>query len=228
MNEPDYPEGTEPDDKPLDADELSVNALSRFTKTSSTLILEEHNHCEVPAGCGGVVLRWVNPNSPVVLGCRVFGAVHCRVIMVGGEEYRTSRLMLTAGSHVVVLVLNRSSVVLQGRPERAVMAAVSTDFGSIGRTGAGSPDITVVSSSDGSWQLAVATPTPEAMTALQPDPAMWTRATTAERPERPDRFPGYYDDLVDRGAEALALPPGTETLWLRTVIHVPQTPGAEP
>ena len=38
-----------------------LNSLERFRKQSPRLVLEEHSHCEVPAGCGGVVLRWRNP-----------------------------------------------------------------------------------------------------------------------------------------------------------------------
>jgi hypothetical protein len=40
----------------------ALNSLDRFRKHPGQLVLEEHGHCEVPAGCGGVVLRWRNPN----------------------------------------------------------------------------------------------------------------------------------------------------------------------
>ncbi len=33
--------------------DLNLNSLSRFSKKSSTMILEVYSHCEVPAGCGG-------------------------------------------------------------------------------------------------------------------------------------------------------------------------------
>ena len=49
------------DDKP----DLRLNELERFRKTSSRLALEAHSHCEVPAGCGGVVLRWTRPGAPL-------------------------------------------------------------------------------------------------------------------------------------------------------------------
>ena len=42
------------------ADEQQLNSLSRFRKQPGRLVLEEHGHCEVPAG-GGVVLRRRNP-----------------------------------------------------------------------------------------------------------------------------------------------------------------------
>ena len=48
-----------------DRDDLRLNELQRYRKTSSRLALEVHSHCEVPAGCGGVVLRWRRPGAPV-------------------------------------------------------------------------------------------------------------------------------------------------------------------
>jgi hypothetical protein len=44
---------------------LKLNGLSRYTKQSPRLVLEEYSHCEVPAGYGGVVLRWRNPDQPL-------------------------------------------------------------------------------------------------------------------------------------------------------------------
>lgn len=47
--------------------ELKLNSISRFSKQSPRLVLEEHGHCEVPAGCGGVVLRWRGADDPIAL-----------------------------------------------------------------------------------------------------------------------------------------------------------------
>jgi hypothetical protein len=49
----------------MDEQELKLNGISRYSKRSPRLVLEEYGHCEVPAGCGGVVLRWRKPNQPV-------------------------------------------------------------------------------------------------------------------------------------------------------------------
>ena len=46
-----------------DDDDLRVNTLHRFAKHSPTLILHEYSSCEVPAGCGGVVMRWIAPDQ---------------------------------------------------------------------------------------------------------------------------------------------------------------------
>jgi len=46
---------------------LRLNGIDRFVKSSPHLHLEEYDSCEVPSGCGGVVLRWTNINSPIAL-----------------------------------------------------------------------------------------------------------------------------------------------------------------
>ncbi|MCP4134833.1 MAG: hypothetical protein GY754_27915 [bacterium] len=51
--------------------ELRLNGIERFSKSSQTLHLEEYSNCEVPAGCGGVVLRWINPESSRLLNTSV-------------------------------------------------------------------------------------------------------------------------------------------------------------
>ena len=44
-----------------------LNGPDRYRKRSPRLVLEEHSHCEVPAGCGGVVLRWINTDREITV-----------------------------------------------------------------------------------------------------------------------------------------------------------------
>jgi len=53
------------------SDELDINSIERFTKQSKRLILEELSNCEVPAGCGGVVLRWLSNEQGLAVGVRI-------------------------------------------------------------------------------------------------------------------------------------------------------------
>jgi hypothetical protein len=53
------------------SDELDINSVERFSKKSDRLILEELGSCEVPAGCGGVVLRWFSMKDGLPVGVRV-------------------------------------------------------------------------------------------------------------------------------------------------------------
>jgi len=86
-----------------DDDDLRLNTLYRFAKRSPRLVLEEHGHCEVPAGCGGVVLRWVGRDAAVF----VIANVSCPTpreerpaIWLDGKRLEGSRVELTAGTHV--------------------------------------------------------------------------------------------------------------------------------
>ena len=53
--------------------DLELNSLGRYGKSGSRLVLEEHGSCEVPAGCGGAVLRWRNPDSGLLFLLHAFG-----------------------------------------------------------------------------------------------------------------------------------------------------------
>lgn len=56
----------------MSADEdLRLNTLHRFAKRSPRLTLREYSHCEVPAGCGGVVLRWVEGSGGIAVRIRL-------------------------------------------------------------------------------------------------------------------------------------------------------------
>ena len=71
--------------------QLRINTLSRYRGRPPRLVLEEHNHCEVPAGCGGVVLRWRNfsdGNARRVVAFRQRGTTN--VLGWRGADYRTA------------------------------------------------------------------------------------------------------------------------------------------
>jgi hypothetical protein len=117
-----------------DDDDLRLNTLNRFAKRSPRLTLEEHSHCEVPAGCGGVVLRWVNPEKgrEVLVSCAVGGENPSVLAQIDGAPLESARAMLTYGPHVLgleiaagiaprgLLVLVRSTAPApEGRPPLA-------------------------------------------------------------------------------------------------------------
>ncbi|GHG99515.1 hypothetical protein [Comamonas sp. JC664] len=84
-----------------DSDDLRLNALSRYRKTSPHLALEVHSSCEVPAGCGGVVLRWRKPGAPIGISLRVYVAGGARDMALDGKPLVEQRITLTPGPHVV-------------------------------------------------------------------------------------------------------------------------------
>ena len=79
--------------------DLKLNSLGRYGKSNSRLVLEEHGHCEVPAGCGGVVLRWRNPNSCLLFIFHFFGSKG--TILLDGKTLTSVRLLISFEEHVL-------------------------------------------------------------------------------------------------------------------------------
>jgi hypothetical protein len=88
-----------------DDEALRLNTLHRFRKHSPRLLLQEYSHCEVPAGCGGVVLRWLDRQAglPAVVRVAALGKVRC---WFNGEEVRSSRIELQAGRHALAVEIS--------------------------------------------------------------------------------------------------------------------------
>lgn len=125
-----------------DSEDLRLNTLHRFQKQSPRLTLQVHSHCEVPAGCGGVVLRWVDPNAG-------FGAVlqvapgEGTEAWIDGGKVSTTRLDLPYGEHLLALRLvpvgvtvgSKRPKLLGGRAQvgRPFVCAVASDAPSFPR-----------------------------------------------------------------------------------------------
>jgi len=69
------------------AENQHLNSLGRFRKQPGRLVLEEHSHCEVPTGCGGVVLRWRNPHAVLPVTMHLYTPVRA-TLLVDGKEPR--------------------------------------------------------------------------------------------------------------------------------------------
>ena len=81
-------------------DKLKLNTLSRFSKRSDQLLLEHYSHCEVPAGCGGVILRWRDRADGVMADLTLFCPREAAV-SIDGHPPASARLMLPWGAHVL-------------------------------------------------------------------------------------------------------------------------------
>src|SRR5262245_50720143 len=89
-------------------DDLRLNTLHRFAKHSPKLVLHEYGHCEIPAGCGGLVMRWYDPTtgSPALIRVDVNNAeASC---WLDGELLTTSLAHLRAGPHVIAVHFRRT------------------------------------------------------------------------------------------------------------------------
>jgi hypothetical protein len=137
-----------------DPDDLKLNSLERYRKTSQRLALEVHSHCEVPAGCGGVVLRWRGPDDDVGLSLWHHVRGTTRRVLLDGAPVGEQRVRVRPGAHVLALELEVSApdtgfLLLRVSLEPAVPTARQPSTGT--RAGAGW-GATAVPPPDG-WQL---------------------------------------------------------------------------
>jgi hypothetical protein len=90
-------------------DDLRINTLHRFAKHSPRLVLQEYSHCEVPAGCGGVVLRWLDPAQGVPVSIRMVGLNADSETWLDGAPLASSRAQLASGRRVIAFHLRRKT-----------------------------------------------------------------------------------------------------------------------
>ena len=86
------------------AREPELNSLDRYVKSSPRFVLEEHSHCEVPAGCGGVVLRWRDrfTSIPVEIAAAIVG-VESWDVRIDDVQPASARPLLGPGRHVLMI-----------------------------------------------------------------------------------------------------------------------------
>lgn len=148
------------------SNDLRLNTIDRFRKTSERLVLEEHGSCEVPAGCGGVVLRWFNPDAGVPVIFRA-GFTSQLEIFLDGEPIPSSRVTIPFGEHVVSLRCRHAPGELPG-----LWLAGQRDLaGNYEEEDVILPDLTT--STDGTWLAVFAEPQEGEWTALEFDDSQW-------------------------------------------------------
>ncbi|HHO49363.1 MAG TPA: hypothetical protein ENK18_00465 [Deltaproteobacteria bacterium] len=87
-------------------EDLRLNTLHRFSKHAQRLVLEEHSHCEVPAGCGGVVLRWRDPATGLPLSV-YFATLGEAELWIDGQLAPSSQIELAPGAHTLAFRVDR-------------------------------------------------------------------------------------------------------------------------
>ena len=139
-------DGQSPD--PENGDDLDINTVDRFRKRSTKLILEHHSHCEVPAGCGGVVMRWRDPRDGVPLIVEWFSvSAHTLEGHVDGEQ-RGGYMVLALGAHELELRIEVS-----GEEPCAFAVCVRSGGALRGEIDGCIPELSTAA--DGSWSCTV-------------------------------------------------------------------------
>lgn len=195
--------------------ELKLNSISRFSKQSPHLVLEEHGACEVPAGCGGVILRWRGSHDPVPVKLWLFARGEHQLFM-DGEALTSGRPLIAPGEHVLAGRLDRSP-----NGELVLLVAGTADHEPYnlrvtpGTTPAAS--LSLLSLPDGSWRYTTVEPPDDAWMRPGYDDDTWPAMIQQKLPEpTPQSMDDYWiRQLQERGAQ----PPGIEgqanAVWLR-------------
>jgi hypothetical protein len=132
-----------------DKPDLRLNELQRFRKASSRLALEAHTHCEVPAGCGGVVLRWTRPGAPVGISFSKYFARPVDDLCLDGKKLSEQRHEVLPGTHVVSFTIDAP-----GQEGFVLMTLrLNPDIATAQRT-------KTASKADGSWRATQTEPRP--------------------------------------------------------------------
>jgi hypothetical protein len=184
---------------------LKLNSLDRYTKQSPRLILEEYSHCEVPAGCGGVVLRWRDPAAGVPVEFLLYATSKSRSLTIDGVEKNTSRPLLPAGKHVLGLHLtevNPSAGFL-------LLTAVYRSRGTARVGKKADVHVHFSSSSDGTWKFTTSEPADSTWQTLTFDDADWLplQARAMDIPkERNHLWSHFRQDIAKFGGQELGFP----------------------
>ena len=203
------------------SDEQQLNSVERFRKQPGRLILEEHSHCEVPAGCGGVVLRWRNPFAAVPVTVRLYSPTKA-TFLVDGVAPTTGRIDLSPGRHVFGFLLENAEL----SAGLFLFAAVHEPKARQGTVTVVEQPLKVLSDDRGGWKFCLDAP-PDDWGTVAFNDSDWLALVRVSPPQLAQQDAGYWSlrRCTDLGAVCLGLPrpPRAERgiVWVRRVFEVP-------
>lgn len=201
-----------------------LNGPDRFTKRSSRYVLEEHSHCEVPAGCGGVVLRWIEPAAQVPVRIHVFARRPAGAgwVTLDGAVPESVRPLIARGPHVLAMALS-----VDGDNEGGVLAFAMYEV-TESRRGSKNPEggFALRTADDGTWRASRVEPD-EGWRTDPFDDSAWEPlvALRMTEPEGRSNDRWRIDDLRRQEAVELGLPGHRGPLWVRRRFEVPPFKG---
>ena len=192
--------------------DLKLNSLSRFKKNSPNLILEAYSHCEVPAGCGGVVMRWRNPNHTIPIRLHFFSPAEIVQLFVDGQPIGRGTANLLYGEHMFAGYLEKFS----RAKSLLIFAGVydeSEDRPRLSRkTGQA---VKILSAEDGSWKFTADEPTDESWKSVDYEDGDWSSLIVRDKPDIEDWKNYRYDYIAGRGAVGIGIPISASQIWFR-------------
>jgi hypothetical protein len=205
----------------MPSDDLNLNSLSRYSKKSSRYVLEAQSHCEVPAGCGGVVLRWRDPKKGIPLTFRIYAGGAYKFLL-DARPLSSTRPIVPFGEHVISIVISEFD------PSRVVLlfAAKYEEKGAgIGyseRDTVGALHFT--SASEGSWKYSSVEPQGNSWQLAGFDDSAWTAMPAREWAPDPDQKANVQsyraEELLRMGAQGLGVAGSPTKVWIRRAFSV--------
>ncbi|QPC83696.1 hypothetical protein G4Y79_04755 [Phototrophicus methaneseepsis] len=200
--------------------DLKLNALSRFSKSSPRLVLEEYSHCEVPAGCGGVVLRWRRAEEPFTMWLRQNTSARTMVMTLDGENILwMTRLSVNWGHHLFAMSfeevdLSHGFLLFSARLDDQFIRILQPE---------GEPE--VLSKPDGKWKYTLDEPASEEWQSPDFDDSSWAPMVAKTLPSK--GFHGhdisdFCQRIRDIGAEDLGIDADTDAsrVWIRRAFTI--------
>ena len=208
--------------------ELKLNTLGRYGKNASNLVLEEHSHCEVPAGCGGVVLRWRNPDDGLPFLLRIFTTHTCQVFLDGIVPPST-RSMIPFGPHVFSLIVSD----LPAGAAAFAFAAIHDETEVSSRPRVSPPSrrrTAILTAADGRWKYTTTAPADDTWMRADFDDSGWPAMTQRPAPVFDQKDPQRYrlDSMLKTGAVCLGVEGPAARIWVRRSFHLVSARPPEP
>jgi hypothetical protein len=196
--------------------DLKLNSLSRYSKQSPRLILEEYSSCEIPAGCGGVVMRWRNPDHDIPVPFSIYAEDQNYEAWLDQEPIVRSRQILTFGEHLLAFKL-----IVSNAQFGLLMVSASYDenaqYFSPRLSRPSGTQFALISEADGSWKYTAIDPGITWM-GVSYDDTVWNAMNVkALSPITEERDPRKYhrERLQKQGAQPLGVNEDEQTVWIR-------------
>ncbi len=205
----------------MPSDDLNLNSLSRYSKKSSRYILEAQSHCEVPAGCGGVVLRWRDPKKGIPLTFRIYAGSSYKFFL-DAHPLTSARPIVPFGDHVISIIISEFD------PSRMILLFSAKYEEKEDGTGyaerAAASTLHFLSAPDGSWKYSSVEPQGNSWQLPGFDDSAWAAMPARERaPDFGQKWTvqSYrVEELLRMGAQGLGVVGSLPKLWIRRAFSV--------
>jgi hypothetical protein len=204
--------------------DLKLNSVGG-QKLSSKLVLEAHDSCEVPAGCGGVILRW-RRRSDLPFEIWMYTTAPADVFL-DGVPIKTGRPLITFGEHVLAFRLG-----VRGQPGAVMLFAALYDekeFRHVRMTPPSDQSYRLLSDVDGHWTCDAGVSADGSWMMPGFDDSTWRPVVAGEMPRDNTNTMGGYrlQRLANLGAKPIGPEErGSEFIRIRRAFTIEASPNA--